>query len=238
MGNIKSFEEFNEEINLKKTLAGVALGAGLALGSPSQASAKEPTQTEISQTNIDDFSEVIHVDSTMKKADIQKIVYNQLSRIPGVRITSNTQDKIACLVTFNSKPENSSGSSYGNMEISFKDGKYKIDFYDIYFDYIGQQPQTVAQQIGQNTKRQMTGLATSVLTSQIRNPILQGTVRQTAGTISGSMNQNQNVEKDNLTYQQSLSENPNFTSSINKEISSIVNTIKSGFGGNNKEEDW
>ena len=101
MGNIKSFEEFNEEINLKKTLAGVALGAGLALGNPSQASAKEPTQTEISQTNIDDFSEVIHVDSTMKKTDIQKIVYNQLSRIPGVRITSNTQDKIVCLVTFN-----------------------------------------------------------------------------------------------------------------------------------------
>ena len=45
MKNIKSYEDFcNEEINWKKAAAGVALGAGLALGSPSDA---------ISQTSND-----------------------------------------------------------------------------------------------------------------------------------------------------------------------------------------
>jgi len=50
MKNIKKYEDFvNEEINLKKALAGAALGAGLAFSNPSVASdIKGEDSTEIS----------------------------------------------------------------------------------------------------------------------------------------------------------------------------------------------
>lgn len=240
---IKTYEEFvNEEINLKKALAGAALGVGLAFGNPQDVSAKEPIKTEITQ-NItqntdDDYSIVIQVDSTMKKSDIKKSVMGQLYGIQGLRITSNTEDKIVCSIQFSSKPENSNGIAYGNMEISFKDGRYKVDFYNIYFDYMGQQPQTVGQQVGQNVKRQVGGLATSIVTSQIRNPILQNTARQAAGAVlNNTVNQPQQ-EKDNLTYQQAMTDNVDFATSIDSEMNKIIEKLKSGFSGKQQEEDW
>ena len=45
---IKTYEDFvNEEINLRKAAAGVALGAGLAFGSPANS---QTTQTQTQQT--------------------------------------------------------------------------------------------------------------------------------------------------------------------------------------------
>lgn len=236
---IKTYEEFvNEEINLKKALAGAALGVGLALGSPQDVSAKEPVKTEITQTIEDDYSLVIQVDSTMKKSDIKKLVIGQLYGIQGLRITSNTEDKIVCSIQFSSKPENSNGIAYGNMEISFKDGRYKVDFYNIYFDYMGQQPQSIGQQVGQNVKRQMGAVVTDAAARQIRNPILQNAARQAAGAVvNRTVNQPQR-EKDNLTYQQAMTENPNFVNSIDSEMNRIIEKIKSGFSGKEQEEDW
>jgi hypothetical protein len=47
MCKIRKYEEFcNEEINIKKTLAGIALGAGLAFGNPSIGN----TQKQINKT--------------------------------------------------------------------------------------------------------------------------------------------------------------------------------------------
>ena len=255
MKKIKSYEEFNEEINFKKSLDEAALGAGLAFGSPSQAAAKEPVKTEMTQsqsTVVDDISQVIHVDSTMRKADIQKVITGQLANMKNVSIVSSTPDKIVCNLNLSSKPDNSSGYSYGKMEISFKDGKYKIDFYDIYFDYMGEQPTTdestpLKKQsvIGQTLKNQAGQIATSVVTSQIRNPILRGVVGQTMGTAVRNANnppiqtrvQTPQVDKSNLTYQQALIDNSSFADSIFTECEKIVDNLQSGFN-KSSEDNW
>ena len=61
MKKIKNYQDFtNEEINLKKTLAGAALGASLAIGNPSFAT------TDIKKNQTD---KTVEVDS------VQKIVF-------------------------------------------------------------------------------------------------------------------------------------------------------------------
>lgn len=236
---IKNYEEFvNEEINLKKALAGAALGASLAFGNPQDVSAQNVPRTEITQEITKDYSEVFHVDSTLSKSQIKTIVTTQLSKIPNIRVTTNLPDKIICSVTFNSRPDKSNGAAYGNMEISFKDGRYKVDFSNIYFDYMGQQPQTVGSQMSSTLGRQAAGIATSVLTSKIRNPILQNTARQAAGTLTRGSTSQPHVEKENLTYQQATSEEPEFATSIDVEIGNFTSIIKSGFSGKQVEEDW
>jgi hypothetical protein len=56
---VLSYEDFvNEEINLKKALAGAALGAGLMFGNPTDATAQQPVQTEVSIDSIYDYSKV------------------------------------------------------------------------------------------------------------------------------------------------------------------------------------
>jgi hypothetical protein len=127
MTRIKKYDEFvNEEIDLKKALASAALGASLAFGNPSVAQTQEPVKTEISISQTqEDFLQVVNVDSTMKKEDIQKKIVNQLYSSPTVRMTSNTPGKIVCNVNFNSKPDYSNGRAYGTMTVEFKDGRYK-----------------------------------------------------------------------------------------------------------------
>lgn len=58
MNNVKSYKEFNEELNWKNAIAGAALGAGLAFSSPakSQTNSAQST-TQVSNTfNINNFT--------------------------------------------------------------------------------------------------------------------------------------------------------------------------------------
>lgn len=231
MTKIKKYDEFvNEELDLKKALASAALGASLAFGNPNVAHTQEPVKTEISinQTQ-EDFAQVIHVDSTMKKEDIQKKIVSQLQTSPTVRITSNTPGKIVCNVNFNSKPDYSNGRAYGTMTVEFKDGRYRVSFTDIQFDYQGQQPTTPLQSATQNVGRQIKGIATNAAISQIRNPLLQTVAR---GAVSATNQRGTFVDKENLTYQQSFGKEQEFANGIDSEISSIMSMLNSSFQKN------
>lgn len=55
MKTLKTYEDFcNEEVNWKKAAAGVALGAGLAFGNPTDAISQETDKVELSQTKKSD----------------------------------------------------------------------------------------------------------------------------------------------------------------------------------------
>jgi len=233
---VLSYEEFvNEEINLKKALAGAALGAGLMFGNPTDTKAQQPVQTEISQTSNADYSEVFEVDSLLKKSDIKTKITSQIyNSLSGIRILTNTPDKITCSVTMNAKPDNSNGVCYATMDVSFKDGKYKVEFSNIYFVYVGTQPQTAGQQIGQNLNRQLTGMATTAVTSNIRNPILRNMAQQTANTMNRNA-QIQSQTNSNLSYKDS--KNQSFVNSVDNEISKITTTLQSAFS-TNTNNDW
>jgi hypothetical protein len=233
---VLSYEDFvNEEINLKKALAGAALGAGLMFGNPTDATAQQPVQTEVSIDSIYDYSKVFEVDSLLKKSDIKTKITSQIyNSLSGIRILTNTPDKITCSVTMNAKPDNSNGVCYATMDVSFKDGKYKVEFSNIYFVYVGTQPQTAGQQIGQNLNRQLTGMATTAVTSNIRNPILRNMAQQTANTMNRNA-QIQSQTNSNLSYKDS--KNQSFVNSVDNEISKITTTLQSAFS-TNTNNDW
>jgi hypothetical protein len=233
---VLSYEEFvNEEINIKKALAGAALGAGLMFGNPTDAKAQQPVQTEISQTSNADYSEVFEVDSLLKKSDIKTKITSQIyNSLSGIRILTNTTDKITCSVTMNAKPDNSNGVCYATMDVSFKDGKYKVEFSNIYFVHVGTQPQTAGQQLGQNLNRQLTGVATNALTGTIRNPILRNMTQQAVNTTVRNV-QNSNQTNSNINYKNS--NNQSFVNSVNAEISKITTTFQSAFS-TNTNNDW
>jgi hypothetical protein len=233
---VLSYEDFvNEEINLKKALAGAALGAGLMFGNPTDATAQQPVQTEVSIDSIYDYSKVFEVDSLLKKSDIKTKITSQIyNSLSGIRILTNTPDKITCSVTMNAKPDNSNGVCYATMDVSFKDGKYKVEFSNIYFVHVGTQPQTAGQQLGQNLNRQLTGVATNALTGTIRNPILRNMAQQTANTMNRNA-QIQSQTNSNLSYKDS--KNQSFVNSVDNEISKITTTLQSAFS-TNTNNDW
>jgi hypothetical protein len=238
---VLSYEEFvNEEINLKKALAGAALGAGLMFGNPTDAKAQQPVQTEISQTSNADYSEVFEVDSLLKKSDIKTKITSQIyNNLSGIRILTNTTDKITCSVTMNAKPDKSNGVCYATMEVSFKDGKYKVEFSNIYFVHVGTQPQTAGQQVGQNLGRQLTGVATGVLGRAIKNPVLSNMTQQAVNTtVRNVQNSNQYdaaYGAGNINYKNS--NNQSFVNSVDNEISKITTTFQSAFS-TNTNNDW
>ena len=238
---ILSYEDFvNEEINLKKALAGAALGAGLMFGNPTDTKAQQPVQTEISQISNADYSEVFEVDSLLNKSDIKTKITSQIyNSLSGIRILTNTTDKITCSVTMNAKPDNSNGVCYATMDVSFKDGKYKVEFSNIYFVHVGTQPQTAGQQVGQNLGRQLTGVATGVLGRAIKNPVLSNMTQQAVNTtVRNVQNSNQYdaaYGAGNINYKNS--NNQSFVNSVNAEISKITTTFQSAFS-TNTDNDW
>ncbi len=237
MKRIKNYEDFvQEELDWKKAISGAALGASLAFGNPDVAHSQQPTQTEISIQQEVDFLQVVEVDSSMTKEQIQKLITTKLYSSPTVRMTSNTPGKIVCSVNFTSKPNYSNGRAYGTMEISFKDGKYKVTFKDIQFDYMGEQPTPPLQSAVQNVGRQVKNVATGVALSQIRNPLLQTVARQ---GISATNQRKPFVDNPNLTYQQAFSSDAEFTKGIDLEISNIMSDLNQSFNtGSDSDNNW
>lgn len=233
---IKSYEEFvNEEINLKKAIAGAALGAGLAFGSPNVEA--KPVDTQITQV-IDssvDISEVIYLDSTLKKNDIYQKLLTQLRTIQGVRVLGSTPDLITCSVRMNAKPENSNGQTNANLNIYIKDGKFKVEFDNINFIYIGQQPVSAGEQIGRNLAGMGRGLAIQTVSGMIPNRVVGNVVGQTLNQATRPSTQ----QKTTFTFDEAKSNNrmQDYVISVEDESQSIIDSLKNAFGvGNN--DDW
>jgi hypothetical protein len=235
MNRIKKYDEFvNEEINLRKTIAGAALGASLALGS-GQVSAK-PVDTQITQvidSNVD-ISEVIYLDSTMKKVDIYTKLLSQLRTINGCRVLSSSPDMISCSIRMNSKPSNSNGQTNANLNIYIKDGKFKVEFDNINFIYIGQQPVNPGQQIGRN----LAGVGRAVAIQTVSGLIPNRTIGNVVGQTLNQATMPSNVQKTTFTFDEAKNNTrlSDYVISVEDETQTIINNLKSVFGQGN--DDW
>lgn len=226
---VKTYEEFvNEEINFKKAIAGAALGAGLAFGSPNVQAKPISVETEqtVSEFGVE-FSEVVELDSTFKKNDIYLKLLTGLRSINGCRILQSTPDKISCSIRMSSKPENSNGQTNANLNVYIKDGKFKVEFSDINFIYIGQQPTTAGQEITKTLSNAGRNLAIQTVSGMIPNRTMGNVVGQTlnqATRPSGG-------QKTTFTFSEAKSNSrmSDYVSSVESEMSSIVNNLKSNF---------
>jgi hypothetical protein len=184
------------------------------------------------------YSEVFRVDSLLTKTQIKnKITTYIYNNQTGITITTNAPDKITCKVSIAAKPDGANGTCTGDMTVSFKDGRYKVEISNIQFVYSGMQPQTTTPvgQIGQNIGRQLTNVATTAITGQIKNPILRNMARQTTTTLS--QNQVSPYNKSILTYQDALDSNTSFVNSVDSEISKITTNFYNLFSSDT-QNDW
>lgn len=145
MKNIRNYENFinqstNEEINLKKIATGVALGAGLAFGSPVKS--QNPTQThQVDSVSANKWSKVdsvsknkaqIYSDTKMFIADTWKSAQNVIQN----------DDKESGMILVKGMTKQTCGkglSAYSfwysyTVKFLMKDGKYKIVVDNVQFD--------------------------------------------------------------------------------------------------------
>ena len=79
----------------------------------------------------------------------------------------------------NSKPSNSNGQTNANMYVYIKDGKFKVEFSDINFIYVGQQPVSQGEMIGRGLFGSGRNVAVQTVTSMIPNRVVGNVVGQT-----------------------------------------------------------
>ena len=149
MKNIKTYESFcdvnvtNEEINLKKALAGVALATGMAFHTPSTAQVTTPTQQEINSSTIYKGNfKWEKVDSVSKtKAQIYtdtKMFISEAWKSAKDVIQNDDKDGGVILVKGVSVSKvnvilSSLEYTYRyNVSFKMKDGKYKITIDNVY----------------------------------------------------------------------------------------------------------
>lgn len=204
-----------------------------------KALAKDTYQFKVDTVGQDGhYSEVFRVDSLLTKTQIKnKITTYIYNNQTGITITTNASDKITCKVSMNAKPDGANGTCTADMTVSFEDGRYKVEISNIQFVYSGMQPQTTTPvgQIGQNIGRQLTNIATTAITSQIKNPILRNMARQTTTTLR--QNQVSPYNKSILTYQDALNSNSSFVNSVDSQISKITTNLYNLFSSDT-EGDW
>jgi hypothetical protein len=177
MKNIKSFEYFtkNEELNwkdIKKTAAGVALGAGLAFGSPDKAKGQDidnkqaTTATHKQDPESVEYSEVINAPGK----SLSKILDDVLNRLSDLRKDKSVVNsfnyersgpgRLSGKMQLNVTPKNAKGFTEAEFEIIMKEGKYKIIIKNINFIHVGQQPMTAGETMSARY-RPMVGTAAS-----------------------------------------------------------------------------
>jgi hypothetical protein len=142
MKNIKTYESFcdetNEEINLKKALAGVALATGMAFNTPATAQVTTPTQQEINSSTtykgnfkwekMDSVSKTkaqIYTDTKMFISEAWKSAKNVIQnddKDGGVILVKGSISKNAL---YKNKQNFEYIYNY-NITFKMKDGKYKI----------------------------------------------------------------------------------------------------------------
>ena len=173
MKNLKTFKQHNEEMkwkDVKKAAAGVALGAGLALGSPQQVAGQTPQQQEqrlpqdvqhstviqMPGKSIDDIQD--HLYDLMN--DIRVHLYDARSVITSLNYQPFGENKIKAEVQFDLSPKNTRGVTEAEIEISIKEGRYKIVVKNIDFKYVGYQPNSPSEEIA-SRYRPLVGTAAS-----------------------------------------------------------------------------
>lgn len=204
-----------------------------------KALAKDTYQFKVDTVGQDGhYSEVFRVDSLLTKTQIKnKITTYIYNNQTGITITTNASDKITCKVSMDAKPDGANGTCTADMTVSFNDDGYIVEISNIQFVYSGMQPQTTTPvgQIGQNIGRQLTNIATTAITSQIKNPILRNMARQTTTTLR--QNQVSPYNKSILTYQDALNSNSSFVNSVDSQISKITTNLYNLFSSDT-EGDW
>ena len=204
-----------------------------------KALAKDTYQFKVDTVGQDGhYSEVFRVDSLLTKTQIKnKITTYIYNNQTGITITTNASDKITCKVSMDAKPDGANGTCTADMTVSFNDDGYIVEISNIQFVYSGMQPQTTTPvaQIGQNIGRQLTNIATTAITGQIKNPILRNMARQTTTTLR--QNQVSPYNKSILTYQDALDSNTSFVNSVDSQISKITTNLYNLFSSDT-EGDW
>lgn len=135
----------------------------------------------------------------------------------------------------NAKPENSNGQTNANLNIYIKDGKFKVEFDNINFIYIGQQPVSAGEQISRNLAGMGRGIAIQTVSGMIPNRVVGNVVGQTLNQATRPSTQ----QKTTFTFDEAKSNNrmSDYVISVEDESQSIINTLKNAFGvGNN--DDW
>lgn len=163
MNKIKTYQEFNEEIkwkDIKKAATGVALGAGLALGSPQITKSQTLPTSQTQQQKLpqdQEFSTVIeapgknveqiqeHLYNLMN--DIRINLYDADSPIKEINYQPFGKDRIKAEVKFAVSPKNTKGITEAEIDFLIKDGKYKIIVGDIHFIHVGYQPMSGGDEI-------------------------------------------------------------------------------------------
>ena len=227
---VKTYDEFvNEEVNLKKAIAGAAIVAGLAFGSPNVEA--KPVKAETTQTTSQygvDFSQVVQLDSTFKKNDIYMKLLSGLRSINGCRVLQSTPDKISCSIRMLSKPDGSNGQTNANLSVYIKDGKFKVEFTDINFMYIGQQPTSRGEQIGRNLSNIGRNIGIQTVAGMMPDRTLGNVVGQTLNQATRPMPGGQ---KTTFTFSEAKENRrmSDYVSSVESEMSQIVERLKSNF---------
>jgi hypothetical protein len=234
---VKTYDEFvNEEVNLKKAIAGAAIGAGLAFGSPNVEAKPvkaETTQTITSEYEVD-FSKVINLDSTFKKNDIYAVLLSTL-RSMGYRVSPSSPDKISCNIKMSSKPEKSNGQTNATLNIYIKDGKFKVEFVDINFLYIGQQPRTTGEHISRTLSNTGRNIAVQTVTGVIPNRVVGNVVGSTLNQATRPTSE----QRPNFTLGEARQSKKmeKYVISVESEMSKIVESLKSSFY-KSSTDDW
>ena len=124
---IKTYEDFvNEEINLRKAAAGVALGAGLAFGSPANSQTTQPqTQQSFKQENkmggLGDVKLGMSIEDVKSKFPDGKFYYLNEQKTIEVNNYKFDSDTYKALFTFNNGYLN-------NISLELKDDGFDEDF--------------------------------------------------------------------------------------------------------------
>lgn len=173
MKKILSYESFiiSEELNwsdVKKTAAGVALGAGLALGSPEVVKSQElPSETISQQQQLKDgHSEVIQVPGKSLPAVLDEIL-SKFQKIRqdkffgnSLRYDKSGPNKFSGEIQLDIQPKGTRGITLIEFDIIYKAEKYKITVNKIKFIHVGQQPMTPGESFGSKV-RPIVGTAAS-----------------------------------------------------------------------------
>ena len=124
---IKTYEDFvNEEINLRKAAAGVALGAGLAFGSPANSQTNQiQTQQSYKQENkmggLGDVKLGMSIEDVKSKFPDGKFYYLNEQKTIEVNNYKFDSDTYKALFTFNN-------GSLNNISLELKDDGFDEDF--------------------------------------------------------------------------------------------------------------
>jgi hypothetical protein len=224
MERIKTYEEFNEELNWKQLLTGAALTTSLIL-SPIKGTAttlETPTKTEFVQIQNTNtlFTKKTTVSGT--KDEVLTKVVGHL-RKNGGHVNVLSKEKLTASFTLTDvKPDGSEGFTNIGVDISINGNEVEFNFKKADFFYSGMQPKTATQQMGQNLKVSGIDALSNLTQRTVKNPVLGNRLAsEIQKTKHGVYKQPENFK-----WEDAVGSNKNvhksFINSLNKKIATIV----------------